>query len=240
MMTALAANSAAQNAAQERSNPEFKTASRQQSSLLAPVERVCLNWLAQRMPGWVNSDHLTLLGFAAMLVAGVSYSLAGRWASAFLIVNVCLALNWFGDSLDGTLARYRNKQRPRYGFYVDHIIDAFGILFVLCGLALSGYMSWAVALATLVVYFMLSIEVYLATYTMGTFRLSFYKLSPTELRILLAIGNLRAMSRPTVQVFGERYLFFDISAVVAIVLMGVILVVSVAHNTVELYRGERV
>jgi phosphatidylglycerophosphate synthase len=149
-------------------------------------------------------------------------------------------VNWFGDSLDGTLARYRNKQRPRYGFYVDHIIDAFGILFVLCGLALSGYMSWPVALATLVVYFMLSIDVYLATYTIGTFKLSFYKFSPTELRILLAIGNLRAMYRPTAHMFGERYLFFDIGAIVAIALMAVVLIVSVTRNTITLYRAERV
>jgi phosphatidylglycerophosphate synthase len=162
------------------------------------------------------------------------------WAPALLIVNLCLAINWFGDSLDGTLARARNKQRPRYGFYVDHIIDAFGILSILCGLALSGYMTWTIALAVLVVYFMISIDVYLATYTIGTFKLSFYKFSPTELRILLAIGNIRAMSNPTTNVFGDQYLFFDIGAVVAIVLMGVVLLVSVTRNTITLYRAERV
>ena len=235
-MTAIAVNSAST----KNSNPDFKNATREQTSLLAPLERISLQWLARHMPAWVKSDHLTLLGFAAMFVAGVCYSVAECWPGAFMIVNVCLALNWFGDSLDGTLARYRNKQRPRYGFYVDHIIDAFGILFVLCGLAISGYMSWTIALATLVVYFMLSIDVYLATYTIGTFKLSFYKFSPTELRILLAIGNLRAMYRPTVHVFGERYLFFDIGAIVAIVLMAVVLIVSVTRNTITLYRAERV
>src|SRR6266851_3749342 len=111
-------------------NPEFKSAVRQQTSFLAPLERVCLNWLARNLPSWVKPDHLTLLGFAAMFVAGVCYALAKWWAPALLIVNLCLAVNWFGDSLDGTLARARNKQRPRYGFYVDHIIDAFGILFI--------------------------------------------------------------------------------------------------------------
>ncbi|HXF40293.1 MAG TPA: CDP-alcohol phosphatidyltransferase family protein [Blastocatellia bacterium] len=224
----------------KNSNPDFKNATREQTSLLAPLERISLQWLARHMPAWVKSDHLTLLGLTSMFVAGVCYSVAQWWPAAFLIVNVCLALNWFGDSLDGTLARYRNKQRPRYGFYVDHIIDAFGILFVLCGLALSGYMSWTIALATLVVYFMLSIDVYLATYTIGTFKLSFYKFSPTELRILLAVGNLRAMYRPTVHLFGERHLFFDIGAVVAIALMAVVLIVSVTRNTITLYRAERV
>lgn len=235
-MTAIAVNSTST----KNSNPDFKNATREQTSLLAPLERISLQWLARHMPAWVKSDHLTLLGFAAMLVAGACYAVAQWWPGAFLIVNVCLAVNWFGDSLDGTLARYRNKQRPRYGFYVDHIIDAFGILFVLCGLAISGYMSLTIALATLVVYFMLSIDVYLATYTIGTFKLSFYKFSPTELRILLAIGNLRAMYRPTGHVFGERYLFFDIGATVAIALMAVVLIVSVTRNTITLYRAERV
>jgi archaetidylinositol phosphate synthase len=222
-------------------NPEFKSADRQQTSLLAPLERVCLNWMARNMPSWVKPDHLTLLGLAAMLIAGASYACA-RWSpvAALLIVNLCLAINWFGDSLDGTLARARNKQRPRYGFYVDHIIDAFGIMFILCGLALSGLMSWNIALGVLVVYFMLSIDVYLATYTIGTFRISFYKFSPTELRILLAIGNLRAMSHPTTRIYGDKYLFFDIGAVVAIALMAVVLVISVTRNTVTLYRAEKV
>ena len=220
--------------------PEFKSAVRQQTSLLVPLERVCLSWLARNMPPWVKPDHLTLLGFGAMWVAGVCYALAKWWPPALLIVNLCLAINWFGDSLDGTLARARNKQRPRYGFYVDHIIDAFGILFIICGLALSGYMTWTIALAVLVVYFMISIDVYLATYTIGTFKLSFYKISPTELRILLAIGNIRAMSHPTAHALGDSYLFFDIGAVIAMVLMAVVLVVSVTRNTITLYRAERV
>jgi len=222
-------------------DPEFKSADRQQTSLLAPLERVCLSWLARNMPPWVKPDHLTLLGFAATLIAGASYACA-RWypVAALLVVNLCLAINWFGDSLDGTLARARNKQRPRYGFYVDHIIDAFGIMFTLCGLALSGLVSWNIALGMLVVYFMLSIDVYLATYTIGTFRISVYKFSPTELRILLAIGNLRAMSHPTTRVFGDKHLFFDIGAVVAIVLMAVVLLISVTRNTVTLYRAEKV
>lgn len=221
-------------------SPEFKSAVRQQTSLLAPLERVCLAWLARNLPSWVKPDHLTLLGFGAMLAAGLCYALARRWPPALLIVNLCLAINWFGDSLDGTLARVRNKQRPRYGFYVDHIIDAFGILAILCGLALSGYMSWTISLAVLVAYFMISIDVYLATYTIGTFKLSFYKFSPTELRILLAIGNTWALSHPTAHALGGRYLFFDVGAVIAITLMAAVLIVSVTRNTITLYRAERV
>jgi hypothetical protein len=98
--------------------PSFQEAGRAQVSFLAPVEKKCLIWMAGRTPRWVNSDHLTALGLAAMLGAGLSYWYA-RWNSAGLwLVILCLAVNWLGDSLDGTLARVRNRQRPRYGFYV--------------------------------------------------------------------------------------------------------------------------
>ena len=230
----------AQAQSKDATDSEFKTADRSQTSLLAPFERACLNWLAHHMPAWVLPDYLTLLGLGSMLAAGSLYTLARWWPQSLLIVNLLLAINWFGDSLDGTLARARNKQRPRYGFYVDHIVDAFGILFLINGLALSGYMTWAVALALLVAYFMLSIDVYLATYTIGTFKLSFYKLSPTELRVLLAIANVRAFAHPTAQVFGASYLFFDVCAVAAITLIAVTLVISVARNTITLYRAEKV
>jgi archaetidylinositol phosphate synthase len=221
-------------------DPEFKTAPRSQTSLLAPLERTCLGWLARHMPAWVRPDYLTLLGFAAMLTAGLLYALAKWWSPSLLIVNLLLVVNWFGDSLDGTLARARNKQRPRYGFYVDHIVDAFGILFLINGLALSGYMTWTIALSLLVTYFMLSIDVYLATYTIGTFRLSFYKLSPTELRVLLIIGNIWAFANPTASIFGVVYLFFDVCAISAIALMAVTILISVARNTITLYRAEKV
>jgi phosphatidylglycerophosphate synthase len=219
---------------------EFKNATRQQTSLLAPLERMCLRWLARKMPLWVKPDHLTLLGFAAMLAAGVCYALSKWWAPSLLIVNLFIALNWFGDSLDGTLARARNKQRPRYGFYVDHIIDSFGAVFLLCGLGLSAYMSWSVAFVALIAFLLLSIELYLASYTIGTFKLSHYKFSPTELRVLLVVGNVRAFLHPTAHVFGGEYRLFDVGAVIAVVLMSVILIISVVRNTITLYRAERV
>ncbi|HXG94306.1 MAG TPA: CDP-alcohol phosphatidyltransferase family protein [Blastocatellia bacterium] len=221
-------------------NLQFKDAQRVQSSLLAPIERICLRWFAFHMPNWIKPDHLTALGFMAMFLAGAFYALARAWPPALLVVNFWLAINWFGDSLDGTLARARNKQRPRYGFYVDHIVDAFGALFMISGLALSGYMSVVVALLLVIAYFLLSINVYLATYTIGTFKLSFYKFSPTELRILIAIGNIVAFAHPTTRAFGAQFLFFDVSAVVAMILMMAVIIVSVARNTAILYRAERV
>ena len=154
---------------------QFRNAVRRQESLLAAVEKQCLPWLAHRLPARVNSDHLTLLGFAAMFLAGACYALARWWSPSLLLVDLWLAVNWFGDSLDGTLARVRNQQRPRYGFYVDHMVDTFGALFLIGGLALSGYMAGWVALALLLSFYLLSINSYLATYTLGTFELSFWK-----------------------------------------------------------------
>ena len=217
----------------------FRDAARVQQSLLAAGEERCLVWLARRMPIWVKPDHLTALGFSAMILAGVSYALARFWPPSLIVVNVWLAVNWFGDSLDGTIARERHCQRPRYGFYVDHIIDSLGALFLLAGLALSGYMTWWVAAGLLVSFYLLSINAYLATYTLGTFRLSYWKFSPTEIRILLALGNAVALIRPTVRLVPTHPRFFDVSGAVAIISMGALLTVSVARNIIALYRMER-
>ena len=207
-------------------------------SLLAPLEKKCLIWMARHAPRWINSDHLTVLGLIALAGAGLSYWYA-RWNSAgLLLVIAFLALNWLGDSLDGTLARVRNQQRPRYGFYVDHVVDAFGTFFLLGGLALSGYMSERIAIGLLIAYFMLTIEVYLATYTLGTFHLSFWKFSPTELRILLMIGNVALFYRPVVRLFGGSYLLFDVGGVIGIAGMALMLLMSVAKHTAALYRAE--
>src|SRR5262245_50791898 len=116
----------------------FKNAVRTNNGVLAGAERAALIWIANRLPAAVNSDHLTGLALFSMFMVGVSYGVSSRWPGAIVWVVFWLILNWFGDSLDGTLARVRNHQRPRYGFYIDHVFDSFGALFVLCGLALSG------------------------------------------------------------------------------------------------------
>src|SRR5438067_234037 len=168
--------------------------------MLAAVEKKTLIWLAHRLPAWVNSDHLTLIGFVAMFVAGLCYWAASVDRLALLGVIVALAVNWFGDSLDGTLARVRNRLRPRYGFYVDHITDAIGTAFLMIGLALSSYMSPYIGLGLLIAYLLLSIEVYLTTYTIGSFHLSFWSFGPTALRLLLCIGNIALFYRPMVTI----------------------------------------
>lgn len=218
----------------------FRDAERKQLSMLARIEKRTLIWLAQRMPAWVNSDHLTGLGFVSMFAAGLLYWAASWDKRALLAVIAALVVNWFGDSLDGTLARVRNRLRPRYGFYVDHITDAIGTFFLMGGLALSGYMNPFIALGLLVVYLLLSIEVYLTTYTIGSFHLSFWSFGPTELRILLCIGNLALYFRgPMGKVFDREYLIFDIGGVVGIAGMAAMLVWSAVRHTRQLYDAER-
>lgn len=219
---------------------KFRDAARRQESLLAPLERRSLRWLAHRLPSSVGPDHLTLLGFSALFLAGASYAAAAWWPPSLLAVNAWLAVNWFGDSLDGTVARLRNRQRPRYGFYVDHMVDSFGALFLIGGMALSGHVSPPIAIALLVSFLLLSINSYLATYTRGTFHLSFWGFSPTEIRILLALGNTVALWKPRVTVLGIQAHFFDVGGLIAVIAMAVVLIVSVAQNTRALYREERI
>src|ERR1700730_10288464 len=187
-------------------NSSFKDARREQTSVLAPLERAVLRGLARRMPVWVNSDHLSLLGLVSMFLAGVGYALSRQNPLMLHLVNLFIFLNWFGDGLDGTLARYRDRQRPRYGFYVDHIIDTFGTMFLIFGLALSGYMTERVAAAMLIVFLMLAINSYLAAYALGVFRISHWKMGPTEMRLLLMTGNVFLIYHP--RVHHQRYLLF--------------------------------
>ena len=216
----------------------FKDAVRLQESFTAAVERRVLVWLAARLPIWINSDHLTLLGFASMFLAGASYAFARLHRSGLLFATLFLALNWFGDSLDGTLARLRNRQRPRYGFYVDHMIDTFGAFFLMGGLALSRFVDWRIALGMFIAFLMLSIQVYLATYALGTFQMSFAKFGPTEIRILLAVGNVVLWMNPNSRVLGSSYPVFDVGGIVAIIGMSLMLIASTLRNTAKLYRAE--
>jgi archaetidylinositol phosphate synthase len=174
-----------------------------------------------------------------MFFGGVFYAASGWNPQLLHLVNLCIFLNWFGDSLDGTLARYRDRQRPRYGFYVDHIIDTFGTMFLILGLALSGYMTERVAAGTLVVFLMLAINSYLAAYALGIFKISHGKLGPTEIRLVLIIGNFVLLHSAHTRIFGHRFLLFDVGGVVAIIVMASMLVFSSIKNTHALYNLER-
>jgi len=220
--------------------PRFDEARRELRSLTAGFEKKALLWLAARTPAWVTPDHLTALGLLAMLLAGVAYRWSAETPALLHVVNVALVLNWLGDSLDGTLARFRGRCRPRYGFYVDHLVDAFGALFLLGGLALSGYMSERIALGLLIAYFLVSINIYLATYTLGVFKISFGPIGGTELRLLLALGNLALLAQPRLTLLGRQVLLFDVVGIAAIAALAVVLVVTTVRNTRTLYELERV
>jgi len=181
---------------------------------------------------------LTLLGLLAQIGAGGFYVLARSNKYALLGVIACIVLNWLGDSMDGTLARVRNQQRPRYGFYVDHMVDVFGATALMGGLSLSGFVHWPVAIAMLVAFLLLSAESYLATYTLGCFQMSQGVFGPTEIRILLIAGNVALLRSPYSMLFGHRYLLFDVGGVIAAIGMAAMAVVITARHTAELYRQE--
>lgn len=216
----------------------FVNAPRIHTALTAAAEKRLLTWLAERTPAAIQPDHLTALGFFSQLLAGIAYAAASQDRRALWLVNSFLLLNWLGDSLDGTLARVRNRQRPRYGFYVDHIADTFGALALMAGLACSGYVHWPIAAGMLLGYNVLSIESYLATYTIGRFHLSHGWFGPTELRILLAIGNAFVFAHPYAQVVGRQFLLFDIGGALGIAGMAGIAVAAAIRHTAMLYGAE--
>jgi archaetidylinositol phosphate synthase len=216
----------------------FQAARRVNEALTASMERRALRWMAERAPRWVSSDKLTLLGLGAQIGAGVFYGLARYDRRFLLVVIVCIALNWLGDSLDGTLARVRQQQRPRYGFYVDHMVDVLGTVALMGGLACSGLVHWQVAIAMLVAFLVLSSESYLATYTLGCFQLSQGIFGPTEIRILLIIGNVALLRSPYSVLFGHRWLLFDVGGVIAAVGMFSVAIFTTLRHTAELYKQE--
>ena len=217
---------------------KFVTATRVNQSLTAEVERRALVWLAAHAPHWVTSDGLTLLGLGAQVAAGALYWLSRWHRQALAGVILCLALNWLGDSLDGTLARVRQQQRPRYGFYVDHMVDVFGAVALMCGMGCSGLLHWQTAVAMLVAFLVLSSESYLATHTLGRFQLSQGIFGPTEIRILMIAGVAAALRSPWATVLGRRMLLFDLGGGIAAVTMFAMAIGVTVRHTAELYRQE--
>lgn len=216
----------------------YRNPTRVLTSVLASVEKRTLVWLARRMPARVTSDHLTALALASMIGAGASYALARVTPAGLLLATLCLAVNWFGDSLDGTLARVRGHERPRYGFYVDHVVDAIGAAALLGGLALSGYMAPLVALGVLAAYLLVCVEVFLATHSLGTFTMSYLGIGPTELRILLAAANLAAFTGGAPRIAGQTLPLFDIGGAVGIIGLTAIFLITAVRHTRALYQAE--
>jgi archaetidylinositol phosphate synthase len=162
---------------------------RERAALTARAERRLLTAMAARIPGRVNSDHLTVLGVLGAMGAGAGYALSGLSHHWLWLASAALVVNWFGDSLDGSLARVRGTERPRYGYYLDHAVDAFTTVVIGVGLGLSPYLSLEVGLLLVVLYLAMSINVYLESAVYGEFRMDYGVIGPTEVRILLVIAN---------------------------------------------------
>jgi len=219
--------------------PALGTHVREHTSILAAGEKRLLIWMAHRLPRWVNSDHLTALGAVAMVATAAAFAAAALDVRCLGLVPVLLAVNWFGDSLDGTVARVRRQQRPRYGYYLDHVVDIANTAVLFAGLAVSGLCSPWIAMALLVGYLLLCGESFLATHALGVFRISFAGLGPTELRLLLSAGALAAVGQPQLHPFGwGPFSLFDVGGLIGAVGMAVVFVLSAARNTRALYLAE--
>lgn len=211
---------------------------REHRSILAASEKRLLIFIAERLPQSINSDHLTVLALAGMGTAGAAFA-AARWdPRALWLVVIALGLNWFGDSLDGTLARVRKAERPRYGFYVDHVLDIAGTTLLLAGLACSPFMTPAVALGVLIAYLLVAGEVFLATAVRSVFKMSVGGIGPTELRIILAAGAMALLRHPQVSIGSLTVPLFDVGGTVAAVGLVCVFVVSVFRNASALAVAE--
>ena len=195
-----------------------------------PLERPALQWLAKRMPAWVTPDTLTLFGLFGTILIFTSYALTGFNRHFLWLASLGYIINWFGDSLDGTLARYRHIERPRYGFMLDHLVDCFGSVLIVLGMGLSPFVNFTVASLTLITYLMVSILVYIVTITNGVFRISSGKIGPTELRVFLILANTVAFfyAKPLFTVAFGSFTIFD----VLLAVMGIGLLVLYAVNSI--------
>ena len=169
--------------------PETYKATRQRKAITADLEKRTLQAVARRLPPWVTSDHLTMLGVLGAIGVSVSYGLSGLSPHWLWLASAMLVVNWFGDSLDGTVARVRKTERPRYGYYLDHAVDGITTIMIGAGLGLSPLVDLRAALAVVILYLLMSINVYLESSVWGVFKMDYGLLGPTEIRLLLILLN---------------------------------------------------
>lgn len=220
---------------------KLKPHTRLQGSLLSPLERPALLWLAARLPKWVSPDLLTGLGVLGGLVIFAGYALSGISKYYLILASFGFVLNWFGDSLDGTLARYRKIERPKYGFFIDHSVDGFLIACTFIGAGLSPFVSFHAATFAMTGYLLLSIHVFITTYVTGEFKLSYARLGPTEARLLAIIGNtlIMVMAKPTLQLLSYTFTFYDFIALFIGCVTWTSFIVSTIKKGIQLSRADR-
>lgn len=167
----------------------MKPSTRKRAAITARAEKRALEAMARRLPGPIHSDHLTVIGVVGAMAVGAAYALSDRSPHWLWLASAALVVNWWGDSLDGTLARVRDAQRPRYGYYIDHAVDAFTTTIVGVGIGLSPFVALPIGLAVVIIYLMMSINVYLESAVYGVFKMDYGVVGPTEARIALILGN---------------------------------------------------
>ena len=195
----------------KRKAKKLRPHTRVQGSMLSSLERPVLLWLAARLPKWVSPDILTGLGVLGGLIIFTGYTLSNINKYYLILASFGFFLNWFGDSLDGTLARYRKIERPKYGFFIDHSVDGFITACIFMGAGLSPFISFEIATFALIGYLLLSIHVFITTYVTGEFKISYARLGPTEARVLAIIGNtvIMVMAKPFMTLLGFTFTFYD-------------------------------
>ena len=208
--------------------PDIKSHKRVNDILLGPIERPALLWLSAHMPAWVTPDILTAAGVFGAVVIIVSYALTNVDKNFLWLASLGFVINWFGDSLDGSLARYRKIERPKYGFFVDHTVDAFNEMLIFLGLGLSPYVRFDLACLALIGYLMLSVLVYVRTCVKGEFVISYAGLGPTEARVLAILANtlIFFIGNPQFTLFNIPLTIYNWMVILVIVILMVIFVVS--------------
>ncbi len=208
--------------------------------LLGPLERPALKWLAERMPAWVTPDILTGIGVFASVIIFISYWLTNYDRNFLWLASFGFVLNWFGDSLDGNLARYRKIERPKYGYFIDHTVDAFSELLVAIGIGLSPYVRFDFALLALISYLLMSVLVYITTYVKGVFQISYSKIGPTEIRALIIIANtvIYFVGNPSFEFPFGNYRIYDIFALLIAITLFIVFIVTTIKQAIEISKEE--
>ena len=217
---------------------DIKPHTRVNDILLGPLERPALQWLAAHMPAWMNPDILTGIGIVGAVIIFISYWLSNEVPAFLWVASLGFVINWFGDSLDGTLARYRKIERPKYGFFVDHTVDSFCDVLIVMGLGLSPYVTFSVACLALIGYLLMSVLIYIRTYVYGVFQISYGKFGPTEVRVILILLNtvMFFLGTPKVELpfgFGTVY---DIPIALIAVVLAMLFVAGTIQDAVKLAR----
>jgi len=214
---------------------DIKKHTREHQMLLGPLERPALQWLAPRMPAWVTPDVLTTIGVVGSVIIFLGYWLSGSSVWWLMAVNLGFVINWFGDSLDGTLARFRKIERPKFGFYIDHTVDAVSEFLTIIGIGMSPFMRLDIAAFALIGYLLMSVHVYVRTATDGVFKISYGTVGPTELRAIIMLVNVAIFSFPG---FFTRALAWDLLPfdIIGIILAALLTIVFLAASWKEAVR----